>query len=168
MSKPIQLVGFFLDGQEFALHLSSVESVVHIVEITPLPKVPDIVSGVIDYKGHIIPVMNVRRRFHLQEREIELSDQLIIADTSTRKVALLVDHVSRVVECLQGEIVKSKTILPELPYIEGVVKLEDGMILIHNLDQFLSLEEGKELDKAMKARSAKRTPGQGKKKEKKR
>jgi len=80
MSAMIELVVFILDEQEFAVHLSSVEGVVRIVEITPLPKAPDIVSGIINYKGAIIPVMNVRRRCTIQEREIELSDQLIIAN----------------------------------------------------------------------------------------
>jgi len=168
MSAMIQLVAFLLDGQQFAVHLSSVEGVVRIVEITPLPKAPDIVSGIINYKGAIIPVMNVRRRCTIQEREIELSDQLIIANTAQRTVALHVDHVSGVIERLQDHIIDAKAILPELPYIEGVIKLEDGMILIHNLDEFLSLEEDKILGEAMAAHITEGHQAEGKKKRRKR
>jgi len=168
MSAMIELVVFILDEQEFAVHLSSVEGVVRIVEITPLPKAPDIVSGIINYKGAIIPVMNVRRRCNIQEREIELSDQLIIANTAQRTVALHVDHVNGVIERLQDHIIDGKAILPKLPYIEGVIKLEDGMILIHNLDEFLSLEEEKILGEAMAAHITEGHQAEGKKKRRKR
>lgn len=164
----IQLVVFLLDVQQFAVHLSSVEGVVRIVEITPLPKAPDIVSGIINYKGAIIPVINVRRRCTIQEREIELSDQLIIANTARRTVALHVDHVSGVIERLQDHIIDAKAILPELQYIEGVIKLEDGMILIHNLDQFLSLEKEKILGEAMAVHIKEGHQAEGKKKRRKR
>ena len=136
-----KLVVFWLDKQRFALQLSTVERVVRIVEITPLPKAPDYIKGIINFHGEIIPVVNVRMLFNLPEREIKLSDQLIIAQTSMRTVALWVDSISEVIEKSKDEIVTSEKILLGIDYVEGVFKLDDGMVLIHDLDQFLTIEE---------------------------
>ena len=148
MNCPHQLVVFTLDEQRYALRLSAVERVVRAVEITRLPKAPEIVLGLIDVQGQIIPVVNVRKRFRLPEPEIALSDHLIIARTARRKVALVADTVIGVVERSEAEMTAAGTILPGLEYIEGVAKLEDGLVFIHNLDTFLSLEEEKTLQEA--------------------
>lgn len=150
MEKLNQLVVFSLDEQRYALLLSNVERIVRAVEITPLPKAPEIVLGVINVRGEIIPVVNIRKRFRLPEREIALSDHLIIAKTSRRAVALLADRVGQVLEVPENKIISAKKILPAMDYVEGVVKLEDGLILIHDLEKFLSLEEERALERAMK------------------
>jgi purine-binding chemotaxis protein CheW len=144
-----QLVVFTLDDQRYALYLHAVERVIRSVEITPLPKAPDIVLGVVNIQGRVIPVVDIRKRFRLPEREINLSDQLIIASTSKRPVALLTDAVNAVIEQSGKRTITSEDIMPGIKYIEGVVKLEDGLILIHDLDKFLSLEEEKALDEIM-------------------
>lgn len=142
-------VVFSLDEQQYALHLSAVERIARMVEITPLPKAPEIVLGVVNVQGRIIPLVNIRRRFRLPEREMNLSDQLIIARTAKRTVALVADMVSGVIERSEREVIAAERILPRMEYVEGVVKLEDGMILIHDLDRFLSFEEEKALDEAI-------------------
>jgi purine-binding chemotaxis protein CheW len=143
------LLVFTLDEHRYALHLSAVERALRIVEISPLPKAPDIVIGVINVQGRILPVMNIRRRFRLPEREPSLSDQLIIARASRRMVALVADAVIGVIGRPEQEVVEAEKILPGLEYVQGVVKLEDGIILIHDLNRFLSIEEEKKLDTAM-------------------
>jgi purine-binding chemotaxis protein CheW len=146
---PCQLVVFSLDGLRYALHLAAVEKVVRAVEITPLPKAPEIVMGVVNVQGRIVPVVNVRKRFHLPERELNLEDQFILAKTRRRPVALVVDAVADVVQRERGKLTGANEILPDLQYVEGVAKLDDGLILIHNLDHFLSLDEEKALDEAL-------------------
>jgi purine-binding chemotaxis protein CheW len=149
MGKMKQFVTFELDDQRYALFLSSVERIVRIVEVTPLPRAPEIVLGVINMHGQIIPVFNIRKRFQLPPRDTQLGDQLIVAYTSKRTIALLVDSVSHVIEIPEEKIIASEIILPEIEYVEGVVKTEDGMILIHDLEKFLSLQEEKALNEAM-------------------
>ncbi len=153
MKNPGRLLVFRIDGQRYALSLSSVKRVVHAVEITPLPKAPDIVMGVINMLGHVIPVFNVRRRFRLPERETALSDHMIIASTSRRTVSLSVERVEGVIESDQRKPVPSADILPEMEYVMGVVRQEDGLVLIHDLDTFLSIDEERKLDAAMKERN---------------
>lgn len=145
------IVLFTLDDQRYALRLDAVERVVRAVEITPLPKAPEIVIGVINVQGRIVPVVNIRRRFRLPERELKLSDQIVIARTSRRTVALVVDAVRGVTELSGKQIVWPEDIVPQMQYVEGVVKLEDGLVLIHDLDRFLSLNEEITLDVAMNA-----------------
>jgi len=149
MNRLSQLVIFHLDDQKYALILSAVGRCIQVVEITSLPKAPDIVLGVINMHGRIIPVFDIRKRFLLPQRDIQLSDKLIIASPSKRTVALLVNSVSEVIEIPEEKIIEGEKIIPGLEYVEGVVKTEDGMILIHDLEQFLSLREDKELHEAM-------------------
>jgi purine-binding chemotaxis protein CheW len=150
MDRVDQLVVFTLDEQQYALPLAAVERIVRALEITPLPKAPEIVLGVVNIQGRVIPVFNIRKRFNLPEREISLNDHLILARTSRRPVALVVDEVSGVIDRPEGEVVAAEDILAGMEYVEGVVKLEQGMILIHDLNKFLSLEEEIELGEAVK------------------
>ncbi|SMC39345.1 CheW protein [Desulfocicer vacuolatum DSM 3385] len=150
MSDLIQLLRFSLAGLQYALHLDSVDRVVRSVEPTPLPKAPANVIGVVDVQGQILPVFNIRKRFGIPAKEIDLTDQLIVASTVSRTVVLLVDSVSGIMECSEHEVTKAQKIIPGMEYIEGVVKCKDGMILIHDLDTFLSLDEEKSLENAMK------------------
>ncbi|HEY6872705.1 MAG TPA: chemotaxis protein CheW [Geobacteraceae bacterium] len=151
MINPDRLVVFTLDDYRYAVPLPAVEQAVRVVEITPLPQAPDMVIGVINLRGRIIPVLNIRKRFRLPERERALSDQLLIACTARRTVALVVDGVSDVIEHSAQETTAPARISPGLEYVTGVVKLKDGMIFIHDLDEFLSLEEEGELDAAIGA-----------------
>ncbi len=150
MNQSQHFVLFNLDEQQYALHLPVVERVLRIVEVSPLPQAPEIVLGMINIQGRILPVINLRRRLGLPEHEIHLSNQLIMVRTSHRSVALVVDFVSGVVERSENEIVPEKRILPGMEYIRGVTLFQDGVILIHDLDQFLSLGEEKALEEAMK------------------
>jgi len=149
MNPTLLHVAFTLDEGHYALDLSAVERIIQTVEVTLLPEAPDIVLGVINIHGKIIPVVNIRRRFHLPEKDIEPTNRLIIAHTLKRTVALVVDVVLGVIETPEDRVVQTDTVLPGMDYVQGVVKMEDGMILIHDLNKFLSLEEEKTLDTAI-------------------
>jgi Chemotaxis signal transduction protein len=143
------IVVFALDEPRYALLLSAVEKVVRAVEITPLPRAPEIVVGVINAQGRILPVLDIRKRFRLPAREMKPDDRFIIARTSRRQVALAVDSVVGVHELAEREMVSAKQTLPFTQYLKGVAKLEDNLVLIHDLDQFLSLDEERVLDTAL-------------------
>ncbi|MBI4595680.1 MAG: purine-binding chemotaxis protein CheW [Candidatus Tectomicrobia bacterium] len=156
----MHLVAFFLEDQRYALPLHSVERVVSAVEISPLPKAPEIVLGLINMRGKIVPVLDMRRRFHLPEREPRLQDHFIVARTSNRTVVLPVDSVGGVIEIFDQEVTEATKILPSLEYIQGVVKLGEGMLLIHDLERFLSLEEENNLYEALRDKRVKRGDGE--------
>lgn len=157
MKDPDSLIVFTMDDRRYALPLRAVDRVVRMVAVTPLPKAPDIVLGVVNIEGRVIPVINMRRRFRLPEREIALTDQLVVAHTVRRPVALVADAVLDVIACPVQSLIAAEEVLPNIEYVEGVVKLADGLILIHDLDRFLSLEEEDSLDYALE-NSALETP----------
>ncbi len=162
-SQPIvnQLLVFVLEEQKYALSINSVERLIRAVEIVPLPGAPEIVLGVIDLRGRIIPVINVRKRFGLAERTIDPGDQIVIARSSKRSVGLVVDSVAGVIEPPGEDIISTEDILPGVRYVAGVVRIKDGIVLIHDLDAFLSLDEEERLDEAMRPIGvAGRAPGQ--------
>ncbi len=149
MNNTKHLVIFLLDEHRYALHLPIVERVIRAVDLTELPKAPDIVIGLVNLSGIVIPVLNIRRRFRLPERDIDLNDQMIIAHTKSRMVAMVVDKVVEIIDYTESAIISTEKIAPGLEYVEGVIKLKNDLILIHNIDQFLSLEEEKGITVAL-------------------
>ncbi len=149
LSQLQQLVGFALDGRDYAVNLAAVERIVHVVEVAPLPQAPDIVLGVIIFSGRVIPVVDMRRRFRLPPTEVGLYDHLIIARTSKREIAFIADGVAGVIDCPEEDITTAEEIVPGLEYLAGILKLKDGLIFIHDLERFLSLDEEKSLDEAL-------------------
>ena len=151
MTKPPHdsLVIFSLDDQQFALNVSAVERVVRAVEITPLPGAPAGVCGVIDLHGAVIPVFDLRAHCGQPSREVRPEDHLVIVRTARRKVALLADAALGVVGASCQEIVPAAEILPGLDTIEGVMKLNGGVVLIHDLDRFLRIAEDDALASAL-------------------
>jgi purine-binding chemotaxis protein CheW len=151
MEIPTRLLVFFLADQRYGLDVTTVVRVERAVEINPLPQSPDIIAGVINMRGQIIPIINVRQRFSQPQREIALSDQIIIVQTQRRTIGLMVDRVMYVSEYLCEHIAAPDDIFSPMKYVQGIVKMQDGLVLIHNLEKFLSLEEEATLTEAIEA-----------------
>jgi purine-binding chemotaxis protein CheW len=144
-------VVFRLDNSRYALPLSDTMRIVRAVEITPLPAAPANVLGVLNVAGEVLPVFNLRRRFGLPERALEPADHLLIAQTGDRKVALTIDAPLGVIDHSEAEMVHADRITSDLSHIRGVLPREDGLVLIHDLGQFLSPVENTQLEGAMDA-----------------
>jgi purine-binding chemotaxis protein CheW len=144
-----KIVLFSLDEPQYALYLNAVERVVMAVEITPLPKAPDIVLGILNFHGEIVPVIDIRKRFHLPFQELNIDDQFIIARSSKRLVVLIVDSVIGVYDIENHQFVDAKVKFPYTNYISGIAKIENNIVLINDLEKFLSLDEEKILDEAL-------------------
>ncbi len=144
-----QLLVFRLDERRYALPLAVAERVIRAVDVTPLPRAPAIVLGAINVHGRVLPVLNVRRRFLMPEREISPADWFLLAHTTRHTVALVIDESEGVVERPQADIVVSSQIVPGVEAFPGVVRFDDGLVLIHDLERFLSLDEARALDDAM-------------------
>lgn len=143
------IVLFSLNEQRYALPSAVLDRAIRAVALTVLPKAPPIVAGIINLHGRIVPVMDLRTLLRLPAREMKCSDFMLIARTSRRTVALLADAVIGMRDCPETEISKAETTLPLADHLQGVAKLEDGLVLIYDLDSFLSLDEERALDKAL-------------------
>lgn len=149
MNNYVQLLIFRVDDQRYALPLEVVERIVRAAEITPLPKAPQIVLGVLDVRGNVLPVLDVRSRFGLPPRDVAPGQQFLIARVASRPMALVIDAAMEVMEVSSAEIVAAEQIVPGVEHVRGVAALDDGLVLIHDLEQFLSLDETAALEAAM-------------------
>lgn len=130
-----------LSGERFGLPLNLVQRVVHAAAVTHLPKAPEIVRGLINYKGRIIPVINMSRRFNLDEHELIPSQNFVIIYTPRRSFALVADSAEGVFAQPMENVIPPEGIIAGMDFLEGVIKLENGMMLIPDLDHLLTSDE---------------------------
>lgn len=151
MPTPTSFLIFSLDDRRYALTLDAVVRVVRLVDINQLPRAPDIVLGVIDVVGAILPVINVRRRLGLPERAPRLNDVLIIARAGDRDVALLVDAAHGVAAPAEQDVTAARAVFPGLQEIEGVIRTGADLALIEDLGRFLTPAEATGFEAALNA-----------------
>src|SRR5471030_1523511 len=94
----MRLLSFNLDDHRYGVAAGAVAEIIRAVAITPLPGSPSVVEGIIDVRGAIVPVFDLRARFSLPAKPLETSDRFIIARTALRVAALHVDHVFDLVD----------------------------------------------------------------------
>lgn len=145
----LALVVFLVEGHRYALPVAAVHRVLAMVAVSPLPKSPPIALGVINLHGRIVPVLDIRRRFDLPARGAALAGHLMVARTSRRTLALPVDEVLGVREIAVDAVTAPDAVLPGIGHVAGIVALPDGLLFIHDLDTFLSVDEGRQLTEAL-------------------
>lgn len=143
-----QLVVWTLDSFRYALPLEAVERVLLPVAVTPLPDAPPGVLGVIDVAGRLTPVYDMRRRLRLPPQPLRLSDRLLLARARGATVAFFADSVEGTCQC-DAVADRLATLQPAGGVVAGVVRLADGLVLVEDLDCFLSLDEAARLQLAL-------------------
>ena len=146
-----EVLVFEVGGQKYALPTADVRELVRAVAITPLPGAPGIIEGVVDVRGSVLPVLDVRARFQLPPKALDPSDHFIVASAGPRGVILRVDRATHLALVDEAQIQPTEALGPAAAYVAGVAKLEDGLVLIHDLATFLSAAEGASLDDALRA-----------------
>ena len=131
------LLIFSLDGQRYALPLANVTRVIRAAALTRLPRAPDIVLGVLDLQGDVIPVINLRKRFSLPDKAVGCEDQFVVARTRTLALALAVDGTLGVMEPQELEVTEPGEIVGGTAYLSGIARTAEGLVLIHDLDTLL-------------------------------
>ncbi len=146
----MQLVTFSIDDEEFGVDILKVQEIIRTMEITKVPRAPEFVEGVINLRGKVIPIIDLRRRFGLVTRDHDKDTRIIVIDISDMIVGFVVDSVSEVLR------IPSSTVEPPPPvvagleseYISGVGKLADRLLILLDLDRLLSGEEQNMLNAA--------------------
>jgi len=144
-----QILVFTLDGQFYAISLSGVARIIHAIEIKHLPRAPEIIMGIINVNGRIIPVADFRKRFDLPFKEVNPDNQIIIVNTGKRVVAIPVDSVVGIKDLIPGQMKPATETVPFAEMLTGVAKVDDNLVLIYDLEGFMSLNEESILDNAM-------------------
>ena len=145
----IRLVLLMVDGQTYALPLAAVDRVLRMVEITPLPGAPEVVEGIVNIQGDVVTVVSIRKRLGLALRAAEAADSLVVVRARTRRLAIIAESVLGVVERPADAVVSTGDIVGGIQHIEGVLKTNDGLVLIQDLGRFFSPEEELSLDLAL-------------------
>jgi len=146
-----EVLVFEVAGQAYGLPTADVRELVRAVAITPLPNAPPAIEGVVDVRGQVLPVLDVRARFGLPARALDPSDHFIVATAGARGVILRVDRASHLALVDQSAVQAPDTLGASATYVAGVARIEGGLVLIHDLATFLSAAETAALDTAMGA-----------------
>ncbi len=135
----LQLVSFTLKNEEYAVNILNVQEINRIVEITLVPNSPDYVEGVINLRGKVIPVINLRKKFGFEEKETDSSSRIIIMDINGITNGLIVDSVSEVLRISSDIVEEAPPMAAEMSsmYINGIAKLENRLIILINIDKLI-------------------------------
>jgi purine-binding chemotaxis protein CheW len=151
----VDILTFDLDGQRYGFPADSVVQVVQMVAISPLPGAPEVVEGVVNVRGSIVPVFDLRARLALPPRPIDPTQHLVILATGTRSSAVRVDAAQDLVSIPDDAIAGATTLAATgigakaARHVAGVAATADGTTIIYDLSAFLSLDESATLDHAL-------------------
>lgn len=143
----LQLVSFRLGGEEFGVDIMQVQEIIRMQNITAVPNAPDFVEGVINLRGRVIPIIDLRKRFGLDCKEHDKATRIVVVKVDEITVGLVVDEVSEVLRIPADTVEPPPPIVAgvESDYIKGVGKLDDRLLILLDLSKTLSKEEKRSL-----------------------
>jgi purine-binding chemotaxis protein CheW len=145
-----QIVVFELNSESFGIDIAAVESIIKMMEITAMPQAPNFVEGVINLRGKVLPVIDLRKRFNLPQREMDKDSRIIVVSTGRTGVGMIVDGVSEVLTISDGavEAVPKITTTVDSSFITGIAKVDERLVILLDLGSVLSAQEQEKLAQA--------------------
>jgi len=144
----MQWVTFRLGGEKYGINVMQVQEVLRVAEIAPVPGAPSYVLGIINLRGNVVTVIDTRNRFGLMSKETDDNSRIVIIETESHIIGILVDSVAEVVELRSSDIETAPNVGNEETsrYIQGVTSRDNELLILVDLNKFLSDEEKAELD----------------------
>jgi purine-binding chemotaxis protein CheW len=142
--KIVQIVSFsLLNDVEYGINILSIHEILKIIDITRLPNTPPFIKGVINLRGNVIPVVNIRKRFGYKETKITDDSRIIVVGINGKLVGLLVDCVFQVFRIPIKDINSPSELIDGVSaeFIQGVGRMKDRLIIILKLDNMLLIED---------------------------
>jgi purine-binding chemotaxis protein CheW len=139
----IQLVGFRLDNEDYAIAITKIQEIILMKPITRIPQVPDYIEGLINLRGSVIPIVNLRKRFGLPHRELDDETRTIVVNVHEKTVGCVVDAVTQVIR-IDRNLVQPpplSVLAVNHQYLAGLAKLEDRLLIILDIDKLFEAEE---------------------------
>ncbi len=143
VGEQLQLVTFELGEEEFAIDILAVREINRMMQITRVPQSPADVEGVINLRGRIIPVVNLRQRFGMQPDHQSNESRIVVVDVNGHTIGFVVDRVHEVLR-IDGSIVEAAPAMAssiDSDYIRGVGKLEDRLLILIDLDRLFNRQQ---------------------------
>jgi len=150
LEKDLQVVGFRIGNETFGVRIGSVREIVRVPEITAVPSAPETVEGVINLRGKIIPVMDLRKRFGQSDVKPDKKNRILVVELENKLVGLIVNAASEVLKISPSEIEAPGNLFAEgeSGYVTGVGKLKDRLIILLDISKLLHRPEFKKLEEA--------------------
>jgi purine-binding chemotaxis protein CheW len=141
-SQELQLVIFRLAKEEYGLPITKVQEINRLVPITKLPQTPSFMEGIINLRGRIIPIVDLRKRFQVTVTDYDDDNRIIVVEVNGQIVGIIVDAVNEVVRLPQANIEPPPpAFILDAEYIHGVGKMEDRLLILLNIDKILTGQE---------------------------
>jgi purine-binding chemotaxis protein CheW len=142
-----QWVTFYLDKERYGINVMQVQEVLRVSEITAVPGAPEYVLGIINLRGNVVTVIDTRQRFRLPPRAMDDSTRIVIMETESQVVGILVDSVAEVVELRASEIEAAPNVGNEesARFIQGVCSLNGELLILIDLNKLFSDEQKRDL-----------------------
>ena len=142
-----QFISFSVGEEEFGLELLRVREIIRVREITWLPKAPSFVKGIINLRGDVIPLIDLRKKFGLGRREDTAQTRVIVVEVEGRRIGIVVDSASQVVRIPAGQIEPPPPVLGGFSqeFVRGVGKLDDKLVILLDPDAMLTADEKADL-----------------------
>jgi purine-binding chemotaxis protein CheW len=139
----LQLVTFKVEGEEFGVDILRVQEIIRSMEVTRVPKAPAFVEGVINLRGKVIPIIDLRKRFGIGQRAHDRDTRIIVMEISSAVVGFVVDSVSEVLRLPADTVEPTPAVVTSVDsdYISGVGKLDDRLLILLELDKLLDADE---------------------------
>lgn len=150
MEKDLQVVGFRIGNEMYGVRIGAVREIVRVPEITTVPSAPDIIEGVINLRGKIIPVMDLRKRFGLTEIVQDKRNRILVVELEGKLIGLIVNAASEVLKIPPSDIEAPSSVFAEgeSSYVTGVGKLKGRLIILLDINKLLHRPEFKRLEEA--------------------
>ncbi|MDF1589427.1 MAG: chemotaxis protein CheW [Gammaproteobacteria bacterium] len=139
----LQWVTFQLEDETYGMNVMQVQEVLRITEIAPVPGAPDYVLGIINLRGNVVTVIDTRRRFGLGSKQPDDMSRIIVVEVDGNVIGMLVDSVAEVVYLHQSQIETAPNVSNDdsSRFIQGVSSQEDKLLILVDVDKFLTEEE---------------------------
>ena len=146
-----QLVGFRLGNEEYGVEITKVREIMLMSEITQIPEMPAYIKGLINIRGTVIPVIDLRVRFGLVAGELTGESRTIVLSVDDKMIGVIVDAVTEVLRITHDQIAPPPPTVAGLgrEYLTGLIKLEDRLLILLNIDKIFSREDAAMLEEAM-------------------
>lgn len=146
-SKYMQVVVFSLGGEEYSVDISIVREIIRMVDITRIPKLPEFIEGVMNLRGQIITVIDLRKRFEIKPA-VNDNNRIIIVVLKGEPVGIIVDSVLEVMTVLPGQIddIPSIKHTQTQEYLKGICKVDDRILILLDIDKILTELEFKQTE----------------------
>jgi purine-binding chemotaxis protein CheW len=145
-----QLVVFQLGAELYGVEIARVHEIIRLQTVTRVPHAPAFVEGVINLRGKVIPVVDLRRRFGLPLTDHTRASRIVVVEIGDQVVGVVVDGVSEVLRVNKGTIEPPSPVVAgiESDYLHGIAKLPDRLVILLNLDRVLARDERRALESA--------------------